>query len=123
MTEINNREPIEIVRVVGPFAFQINLDTTKFNAYTRQGIVENIKVPKSVSYHSLAQSYLNPAASSAYGMLETPDLRNWGRNDQIHIALRATHAFHQQHKRYPESNDVQEVIALAKEINAKAKES
>jgi ubiquitin-activating enzyme E1 len=81
MTEINNREPIEIVKVVGPFAFQINLDSTKLSPYTRQGIVENIKVPKSASYHSLAQSYLNPAASSAFGMLETPDLRNWGRND------------------------------------------
>jgi ubiquitin-activating enzyme E1 len=35
MTEINNREPIEIVKVVGPFAFQINLDTTKLSPYTR----------------------------------------------------------------------------------------
>lgn len=35
MTEINNREPIEIVQVKGPFAFQIKLDTRNLGAYTR----------------------------------------------------------------------------------------
>jgi len=94
MTEINNREPIEIVNVKGPFSFQIKLDTREFGAYTRQGIVENQKVPKPASFHSLEQSYVNPVASSACGMLETPDLRNWGRSDQIYVAVRAVHAFH-----------------------------
>jgi len=64
MVEINNREPIEVVRVVGPFAFQIKLDTRNFGAYTLQGTVKNIKVPKAQSYHDLATSYKNPSASA-----------------------------------------------------------
>jgi hypothetical protein len=64
MTEINNREPIEIVSVKGPFAFQIKLDTTGFPAYTRQGVVDNVKVAKAVSFDDLATSYKNPSASA-----------------------------------------------------------
>ncbi len=63
MTEINNREPIEIVSVK-PFSFQIKLDTQGFQQYTRQGLVENQKVTKAASYHLLATSYENPAASA-----------------------------------------------------------
>ena len=64
MTEINNREPIEIVSVKGPFAFQTKLDSSKFEAYTRQGVVDNVKVPKAVSFDDLATSYKNPSASA-----------------------------------------------------------
>jgi ubiquitin-activating enzyme E1 len=35
MTEINNREPVEITQVKGPFAFQIKLDTKNWGTYTR----------------------------------------------------------------------------------------
>jgi len=91
MTEINNREPIEIVSVK-PFSFQLKLDSTKFGAYTRQGLVENIKVTKAVSYHDLATSYKNPSASAG-GYIQDCDLRNWGRSLQLHLALRAVHAF------------------------------
>jgi len=79
MTEINNREPIEIVSVKGPFAFQIKLDSTKFHSYSRQGLVENIKVPKAASYHDLATSYKNPSASAG-GYIQDCDLRNFCRS-------------------------------------------
>jgi hypothetical protein len=42
----------------------VEVDATEFTDYTREGQVENIKVPKKVSYHSLKQSILNPVASS-----------------------------------------------------------
>jgi len=64
MAEINDREPIEIVSVKGPFAFQIKLNSSTFKAYARQGIVENVKVPKAVSFDDLATSYKNPSASA-----------------------------------------------------------
>ena len=91
MTEINNREPIEIVSVK-PFSFQLKLDSRQFGAYKRQGLVENIKVTKAVSYHDLATSYKNPSASAG-GYIQDCDLRNWGRSLQLHLALRAVHAF------------------------------
>jgi len=79
MKEINNREPVEIVSVKGPFAFQIKLDTRQFGEYTRQGLVENIKVTKAASYHDLATSYKNPSASAG-GYIQDCDLRNFGRS-------------------------------------------
>jgi len=79
MSEINNREPIEIVNVRGPFAFQIKLDTRQFGAYTRQGLVENIKVTKAASYQDLATSYKNPSASAG-GYIQDCDLRHFGRS-------------------------------------------
>ena len=43
------------------------MDTTNFGAYARQGIVEDIKVPSKISFHSLAESRKNPAASAVDG--------------------------------------------------------
>jgi ubiquitin-activating enzyme E1 len=56
-------------------------------------------------------------------MLDTPDLRNWGRSDQLHIALRAIHEYHTIKGSYPEMKDADEVVALAKKINEKAEEA
>lgn len=54
-------------------------------------------------------------------MLETPDLRCFGRSEQLHIAIRAVHAFRSKHQRYPEFADQDEVLALAKTVNEQAK--
>jgi len=80
-------------------------------------------VPRFSKFNSLAHSYLRPVDGSANGMLETPDMRNWGRSDHLHIALRAVHAFHYQHGRYPEINDADAVSDLAKGINEEAKKN
>ena len=85
--------------------FTLELDSSKFGDYTRQGLVENVKVPKKVEYHPWAQSYKNPAASSQYGMLEVPDLSKFGRCEQLHLALIGILEFITQHKRYPEDNE------------------
>lgn len=63
MIELNNLPPTQI-EVIDGFSFKLKVDATNFNAYEREGIVENIKVPKKVSYHSLKQSLHNPVASS-----------------------------------------------------------
>jgi len=63
MTELNHLEPTQI-SVIDGFSFKVNVDATKFSAYVREGLVENVKVPKKVSYHSLKQSIHNPVASS-----------------------------------------------------------
>jgi ubiquitin-activating enzyme E1 len=80
MTQINEAGPIEI-EVINGFSFKLKIDATNFGAYEREGTVENIKIPKKVQYHSLKQSLHNPIASSQFGMLETPDLRFFGRSD------------------------------------------
>jgi ubiquitin-activating enzyme E1 len=83
-------------------------------------------VPKKVAYHSLKQSIHNPVASSQYGMLETPDLRFFGRSEQLHIAFSGIWKFQQQNGgRLPGNNDedFQAVLANAKAINASNKDT
>src|SRR5690606_29338140 len=63
MQEINKLPPTKI-QVIDGFSFKVEVDATGFSAYEREGIVENVKVPKKVSYHSLKQSLHNPIASS-----------------------------------------------------------
>lgn len=104
MTPLNDLPPT-LIEVIDGFSFKVKVDATNFPAYTREGQVENIKVPKLVSYHSLKQSLHNPVASSAFGMLETPDLRYWGRSDQLHIAFHALFEFQKAHQRLPNAND------------------
>ena len=59
MTELNSLPPTKI-DVIDGFSFKVLVDATGFKPYERQGIVENVKVPKQVSYHSLKQSIQNP---------------------------------------------------------------
>lgn len=114
MTELNDREPVGIETIDG-FNFKIKIDTTNFGDYTREGIVESVKVPINVSYHSLKQSINHPAGSSQYGMLETPDLRCFGRSEQLHLAFLAIWKFQSDKGRLPENSedDVNEVFRLA----------
>jgi ubiquitin-activating enzyme E1 len=124
MVGINNQKPVEVTRILGPFSFKIDLDTREMPAYTRQGLIENVKVTKYEEYHPLAQSYLNPVASQKSMMIECPDARYLftGRGENLHVALRAMHDFHTQHGHYPTIEDGDAVVAMAKEINAAAKE-
>ena len=63
MDELNDHEPIPI-EVIDGFSFKLKLDTSKFKEYKGQGLVENVKVPKKISFHSLKESMKNPIASS-----------------------------------------------------------
>lgn len=120
MTEINNRDPIQI-EVNGPFSFKLKMDTREWSAYTGQGVVEDIKVPKKVSFHSLADSLKDPAASSAEGFLMPVNMSHMGmqRSEQLHVAIAAVHKFRQSSGKYPADTqaDLDAVVALAKETN------
>ena len=79
MTELNSLPPTRI-SVIDPFSFNLEVDASGFGAYTREGMVENVKVPKKISFHSLKQSLHNPVASTADGWLQSPDLRYFDRS-------------------------------------------
>jgi len=73
----------------------------------------------------LAETIKNPASCTQYGMLEMPDLKLWGRSEQLHIAIYAVHAFRDENGRYPENNDADltKVVATAKELAKDLKEN
>ena len=67
------------MEVKGPFSFEIKADSRSWGNYTRQGVVENVKVPKIVKYLSLKESRHNPAKGSVEGCLTTADFTKFGR--------------------------------------------
>lgn len=58
-------------------------------------------------------------------MLETPDLRYFGRSDQLHLAFSGIFEFQRQHGRLPNNTeeDFQEVLAHVRRINEENKAS
>ncbi len=127
MTELNSAGNIEIFDAKA-YSFKLRLNTSGFGAYTRQGVVEDVKVPKKVEFKSFMESGPNPAACTQFGMLEPLDMNYFGmgRSEQLHFAFGAVHFFRDEHGRYPGDNesDIAWCIAKAKEINTdkKAKE-
>ena len=102
MKQINELAPAKVVEKVNPFVFKIELDSTNWDEYTLNGIVENVKVPKEESYHDWATSFKNPVASTADGMLPIPDLSKFGRGEQLHIALGGLIAYLDENKSFPD---------------------
>lgn len=112
MSQINDLPPAKICKTT-TFTFTIELDSSAFGDYSRQGVVENIKVPKEVSYHTWDQSFRNPVASTANGFFEPPDLAKFGRSDQLHAALLGIVEFLKSKGRYPQAADLDETLKLA----------
>ena len=80
-------------------------------------------MPKPVTFHSLKESIANPVASTVAGFLEPPDLRFFGRSEQLHISLRAIWHFQKEHGKLPGEADVSHVIEIAKALNEDAKKN
>ena len=55
MTELNDAGNIEVFDCRA-YDFRLRLDTSSFGAYTRQGIVEDVKVPKQIEFKSYRES-------------------------------------------------------------------
>jgi ubiquitin-activating enzyme E1 len=117
MTELNDAQPMQI-KVVDKLSFSIG-DTSKFNDYTRGGIVENVKMPVEVKFKSLVQSLEQPL-KSADDMLINADLRLFGRAEQLHIGFCAILKYYEKHNSLPELNNLgqaEEVVKLAIALN------
>lgn len=117
MSEINNREPME-VKFVSPFSFSIG-DTSAFSGYTREGIVEQVKVPKTFNFRSFEESLANPETNEHPFIIT--DYGKFGRAQQLHIATWAVREFQKRHGHLPELHNeshASEVLSLANEINA-----
>ena len=125
MTQLNDAGSIEIFDTRA-YSFKLRLDTSGFDAYTRQGLVEDVKVPKIVEFLNLADATKDPARCTPFGFLEPMDMNYFGmgRSENLHFAIQATHAFRDAEDRYPADNeaDLAKVVELAKGFNNKNKE-
>uniref|UniRef100_A0A336MWA3 E1 ubiquitin-activating enzyme n=1 Tax=Culicoides sonorensis TaxID=179676 RepID=A0A336MWA3_CULSO len=109
MTELNGCEPRKI-KVLGPYTFSIG-DTTNFSTYIRGGIVTQVKMPKTVSFKSLAEAENSPSfIDFDYGKFDHPG--------QIQLAFTAYHRFVERHGRPPRqwnAEDAQLFLEVCKE--------
>jgi ubiquitin-activating enzyme E1 len=113
MTEINDTDPLKIVST-GKHDFTVELNSTGFTDYARQGVVEDKKVPKKVEFKTWNECFMNPAAASNFGMLETPDLAKFGRSEQLHAALIGIYLYIKENNDYPGNNA--DNVAKAKQM-------
>ena len=118
MTQINETDPIRI-SVIDRFSFKLKLDTSKFDPYTREGIVGEVKVPKKHKFNSLREALVKPLASSPDQCFITPDFGFLDRPWVLHIALQGVFRFHQNNGRLPYNTDedAQDCLDNAKSIN------
>jgi ubiquitin-activating enzyme E1 len=116
MDQLNTLEPVKI-QVIDGYSFKILTDCSSFSDYSREGLVENVKMPQKIVFHSLEQSTANPAASSPEGMLMCPDFRFFGRSEQLHLAVQTIWAFQKAHSRFPGAGDWDAAKELMATIN------
>ena len=77
MTQLNDAGSIEIYDTKA-YSFRLRIDASSFGEYTRQGLVEDTKVAKTVAFESFYKSRINPAGSTEYGSLEPLDMNYFG---------------------------------------------
>ena len=121
MTEINRLDPVQI-KFISPFSFSVG-DTSSFSPYTREGIVDQVKVPNKFKFRSYEETLKNP---SAVEPLVVSDLGKFGRPEQLHIVSLAIRQFQAENGHLPEmlnSAHADRVLELAININAAAKDS
>lgn len=117
MVEINNSGPYKIIDT-RKHTITLDLNSTGFGDYTKQGVVENKKVPKKMSFHPWSKSFHDPVGSSPDGMLAVPDLAKFGRGEQLHAALYGIYGFVKANSRYPDDKeeDVKACLGFAQEM-------
>lgn len=54
MPEINNLNPAKVT-FIDNFAFKVDIDTTKFGSYTKNGYATQVKVPQVISHKSYTE--------------------------------------------------------------------
>ncbi|XP_071479116.1 ubiquitin-like modifier-activating enzyme 1 [Diadema antillarum] len=117
MTELNNCAPRKI-KVLGPYTFSIG-DTSTLSDYVRGGIVTQVKMPEKVAFKSLRQALDEPE-------MVITDFAKFDRPGQLHLGFQALHEFKASRGSQPRpqnADDAAALVALAKDINSRAKET
>lgn len=119
MNQLNGSPP-RAIKYIGPYSFSIE-DTSNYSPYTREGIVEQVKVPCTLNFKSFEESCHNPILDEP---LIIPDLSKFGRSEQLHIGIRALREYQRRTGVLPELHNTQhaeELYQISLEINNHAK--
>lgn len=117
MSQVN--EQTYQIETKSPHTFTINVDTRNFDAYQREGIVEQVKVPRKLTFKTFAASLTHPYAPDRNDM----DLCDWekiGRPELLHQIFNGLLEYATQNGRVPElNNEVQanKLVEIVKQIN------
>lgn len=117
MTELNALAAPVKVKVLGPYTLQLELDTSKFGAYTGGGYVRQLKQPASINFRSLRQSIREP-------LFLTSDFAKIERERQLLLAFQAVDSFFVQLGAYPRpgvAEDAEKVVMMAHQFNTEYK--
>lgn len=112
MTEVNGQK--FQIEVLSPFSFTIG-DTTQFGTYSREGVVEQIKVPREMTFRSLREALEEPMSGDVKGeMMHNPDTdwMRFNRPYELHLALNAVLDFYETNQRIPEALNADEAKAV-----------
>ena len=86
MVELNQASTHYQIKVTGPYSFKIVTDPSRLSAYTREGIVAQVKKPVDLHFISYEESERNPVPPGT-DSLPVWDLAKFGRAEQLHVIL------------------------------------
>eukprot|EP00123_Amoebidium_parasiticum_P014370 comp22465_c0_seq1/m.33829 comp22465_c0_seq1/g.33829 ORF comp22465_c0_seq1/g.33829 comp22465_c0_seq1/m.33829 type:complete len:1012 (-) comp22465_c0_seq1:171-3206(-) len=113
MTELNGSAPRPI-KVIDKYSFSIG-DTSSFARYVSGGVVEQVKMPKTVAFKSLEESFRDPE-------FVITDFAKFDRPAQLHLGFQALDAFQSANGRLPlprNKADRDAFLSLVKDLNGK----
>ena len=117
MNEVNDHQ--YQIKVLSPYTFTIDCDTTKFEKYERNGLAEQVKVAQTVTFKSFEESLQAPVGKD-FLPLENPDLDKLERPEHLHIGLNAILDFYEAYNTLPRLNneeDAEKVLKIYEQIN------
>lgn len=115
MTELNGCDPIKI-KVLGPYTFSVG-DTTKFTPYVRGGIVTQVKMPKQMTFKSLAEAENAPEFIMS-------DFAKWDHPQNTQLAFTVLDRYQLKNGRLPRpwnAEDAAEFVEMCKERSKELK--
>ncbi|KAL8094374.1 ubiquitin-activating enzyme E1 1-like isoform X2 [Apium graveolens] len=113
MKELNDGKPHKIINA-RPYSFNLEEDTTNFQAYEGGGIVTQIKQPKVLEFKPLKEALEDP------GEFLLSDFSKFDRPPLLHLAFQALDKFKSELGRLPvagSEEDVHKLVSIAGNIN------
>ncbi|KAL1140470.1 hypothetical protein AAG570_000402 [Ranatra chinensis] len=112
MTELNGCQPVK-VKIISVDAFSIG-DTSMFSPYIKGGIATQVKIPITIKFKCLEDSFVNPS------FVDSPGAE---RSNQLHLAFCGLHTFIEDKGHFPRPwsiTDGMDLLSICEDIHRKS---